>query len=162
MRYPPAMAKMVDIGRKPDVHRRAVASATVRLKASTIRAVRAGRVEKGDPLAAAEVAALHAMKTVWQVLPRTHPASGLDMADERKLSMSEVRKTISTSLGSAFGFVIALVWSNVVLGGLALTGAPMTAPKDPAGLVIGIVVALVLTIFMIVLIIVIGRWGSKA
>jgi len=38
----------------------------------------------------------------------------------------------------------------------------MTAPKDPAGLVIGIVVALVLTIFMIVLIIVIGRWGSKA
>jgi len=55
------------------------------------------------------------------------------MADERKLSMSEVRKTISTSLGSAFGFVIALVWSNVVLGGLALTGAPMTAPKDPRG-----------------------------
>ena len=84
------------------------------------------------------------------------------MAEERKLSMSEVRKTISTSLGSAFGFVIALVWSNVVLGGLALTGAPMTAPKDPLGLVTGIVVALVLTIFMIVLIIVVGRWGSKA
>jgi len=84
------------------------------------------------------------------------------MAEERKLSMAEVRKTISTSLGSAFGFVIALVWSNVVLGGLALTNAPMTAPKDALGLVIGIVVALVLTIFMIVLIIVIGRWGSKA
>jgi uncharacterized protein YacL len=84
------------------------------------------------------------------------------MAEERKLSMSEVRKTVSTSLASAFGFVIALVWSNVVLGGLALSGAPMTAPKDSVGLVIGIVVALVLTIFMIVLIIVIGRWGSKA
>ncbi len=84
------------------------------------------------------------------------------MADERRISMAEVRKTISTSLGSAFGFVIALVWSNVVLGGLALTGAPMTAPKDSIGLIIGIVVALVLTIFMILLIVVVGRWGSKA
>ena len=84
------------------------------------------------------------------------------MAEERRISMGEVRKTIATSLGAAFGFVIALVWSNVVLGGLALTGAPLTAPKDAMGLVIGIVTALVLTIFMIVLIIVIGRWGGKA
>jgi len=84
------------------------------------------------------------------------------MAEERKVSMGEVRKTISTSLAAAFGFVIALVWSNVVLGGLALSGASMTAPKDAVGLVVGIVTALVLTIFMIVLIIVIGRWGSKA
>jgi len=84
------------------------------------------------------------------------------MAEDRRISMSEVRKTIATSLGTAFGFVIALVWSNVVLGGLALTGAPMTAPKDAAGLVIGIVTALALTIFMIVLIIVVGRWGSKS
>jgi len=83
------------------------------------------------------------------------------MADEQRISMAEVRKTISTSLGSAFGFVIALVWSNVVLGGLALVGAPMTAPKDPIGLIIGIVVALGLTIFMILLIVVVGRWGSK-
>jgi len=84
------------------------------------------------------------------------------MAEERRVSMGEVRKTIATSLGAAFGFVIALVWSNVVLGGLALTGAPLTAPKDAMSLVIGIVTALVLTIFMIVLIIVIGRWGGKA
>ncbi len=84
------------------------------------------------------------------------------MAEERKISMAEMRKTISTSLGAAFGFVIALVWSNVVLGGLALSGAPLTAPKDTVGLVVGIVTALILTIFMIVLIIVVGRWGSKA
>ncbi len=83
------------------------------------------------------------------------------MAEERKLSVTEVRKTIATSLGTAFGFVIALVWSNVVLGGVALTGAPMTQPKDVTGLVLGIVVALALTIVMIVLIILIGRWGSK-
>lgn len=86
----------------------------------------------------------------------------MSLAEETKISTAEVRKTISTSLAAAFGFVIALVWSNVVMGGLSLTGAPLTAPKDAMGLVVGIVTALVLTIAMIVLIVVISRWGSKA
>src|SRR3990172_7346953 len=68
-----SMARMVDIGRKPDVKRRAVATGAIRLRPSTIRAVRSRRVEKGDPLAAAEVAALQAIKSVWQVLPHCHP-----------------------------------------------------------------------------------------
>lgn len=83
------------------------------------------------------------------------------MVEEKKLTAGEVKKTIATSLAGAFGFVIALVWSNVVLGGVALSGAPMTAPKDAMGLVVGITVALVLTIAMIIMIILIGRWGSK-
>ena len=83
------------------------------------------------------------------------------MVEERKISAAEIRKTIATSLGAAFGFVIALVWSNVVLGGVALSGAPMTAPKDWQGLVVGIIVALVLTIVMIIMIILISRWGSR-
>ncbi len=83
------------------------------------------------------------------------------MADERKISAGEIRRTIATSLGAAFGFVIALVWSNVVLGGLELAKAPMTKPTNATELVIGIVTALALTIAMIVLIIVISRWGSK-
>ncbi len=83
------------------------------------------------------------------------------MADEKKLSVSEVRRTVATSLGAAFGFVIALVWSNLVLGGLDLAGAPLTKPTDATELIIGVVTALILPIAMIVLIIVISRWGSK-
>src|SRR3990170_4940000 len=67
------MAKIVDIGRKPDVPRRAVARGEIHLRPSTVAAIRAGDVEKGDPLAAAEVAGLQAMKSVWQVLPHCHP-----------------------------------------------------------------------------------------
>lgn len=70
---PHSMAKMVDIGKKPDVYRRAEASGRIRLKPGTVLAIRRGRLEKGDALAAAEIAALHAMKAVWQVLPHTHP-----------------------------------------------------------------------------------------
>jgi len=85
------------------------------------------------------------------------------LADE-KLSMGEVRKTTATALGTAFGFVIALVWNNVVLGGLATGGIFLGATatrNDWGGWGIGVVTAVVLTVFMIILIVVIGRWGSK-
>src|SRR5437016_12917363 len=71
--HPEAMAKIVDIGRKPDVTRRAVATGTMLLRPATARAIRDGPVEKGDVLVSAEVAALHAMKSVWRVLPHCHP-----------------------------------------------------------------------------------------
>src|SRR5947208_14750378 len=64
--HPDAMAKIVDIGRKPDVKRRAVATGTILLRPATDRAIRDGPVANGDVLVSAEVAALHAMKSVWQ------------------------------------------------------------------------------------------------
>lgn len=84
------------------------------------------------------------------------------MAEEKKLSVSEVRKTISTSLAAAFGFVIALLWNNVVTGGLKVAGVDTTfASITPLGWVGYMVTALVITVVMIVFIVVIGRWGSK-
>lgn len=87
------------------------------------------------------------------------------MAEDKKISASEVRKTMATALGAAFGFVIALVWNNVVLGGLATGGINLSStatPNDWGGWGIGVVTALILTVFMILLIVLIGRWGSKA
>jgi len=84
------------------------------------------------------------------------------MAEERKISMAEVRKTISTSLATAFGLVIALLWNNVVNGGLKVAGVDTTfATITPIGWAGYVVTAIVLTVVMILLIIVIGRWGSK-
>ncbi len=84
------------------------------------------------------------------------------MAEERKISMAEVRKTISTSLATAFGLVIALLWNNVVSGGLKVAGVDTTfATITPIGWAGYVVTAIVLTVVMILLIIVIGRWGSK-
>ncbi|HYV09214.1 MAG TPA: DUF5654 family protein [Thermoplasmata archaeon] len=76
--------------------------------------------------------------------------------------MADVRKTISTSLATAFGLVIALLWNNVVNGGLKVAGVDTTfATITPTGWAGYVVTAIVLTVVMIVLIIVIGRWGSK-
>ncbi len=84
------------------------------------------------------------------------------MADDKKLSVSEVRKTISVSLAAAFGFVIALLWNEVVKAGLGVAGVNLSAgTADLVGWLGFTVVAVVITVVMIVLIIVIGRWGNK-
>lgn len=84
-----------------------------------------------------------------------------DEEEEVKLSVSEVRRTIATSLAAAFGFVIALIWKEVVLGGLSIAGINLTGGTEPVGWVYGMVTAAVLTIVMIIFIIVISRWGGK-
>jgi len=89
------------------------------------------------------------------------PGTAVQMAQEKQLSRVEIRKTIATSLGAAFGFVIALVWNNVVQGGLKVAGVNLDLTPDLFGWLSYLVTAIVLTVAMIVLIIVIGRWGSK-
>lgn len=84
------------------------------------------------------------------------------MADEKTISKHEVRLTISTALAAAFGFVIALLWKDVVTGGLKVAGIDTTfVDIDLVGWLLYMLLAVVLTVAMVVLIIVVGRWGSK-
>ena len=84
------------------------------------------------------------------------------MAEEKHLSVSEVRKTISTSMAAAFGFVIALLWNSVVQGGLKVAGVDTTLQNiSLVGWIGYLVTALVITTVMIVFIILVSRWGSK-
>jgi cyclic pyranopterin phosphate synthase len=121
--HPETMAKIVDIGRKPDVKRRAVATGTIVLRPATLRAVRRGPVEKGDVLASAEVAALHGMKSVWQVLPHCHPIP-ITSADvtfvvrkDRIVVTTKVEATYKTGveMEALYGVTVALltVWDMV-------------------------------------------------
>jgi cyclic pyranopterin phosphate synthase len=66
-------ARMVDVSAKPATAREAVARAQVRARASTIRHVTAGRVPKGDVLAAARLAGIMAAKRTPELVPLCHP-----------------------------------------------------------------------------------------
>ncbi len=66
------MAQQRDITAKPVVHRRAVVVGELGLSAATRRAIRAGAVAKGDPIAAAEIAGLLAMKRTPELIPHCH------------------------------------------------------------------------------------------
>jgi len=117
------MAKMIDIGQKPDVPRRAVATGTIHLRPATVRAIRDARIEKGDVLASAEVAALHAIKSVWQVLPHCHPIPitaanvAFDVRADRVVATTTVEATYKTGveMEALYGATVALltVWDMV-------------------------------------------------
>ncbi len=86
------------------------------------------------------------------------------MADERKLSIAEVRKTIVTSLTAAFGFVIALMWNTVVQSGFATAGIPLgttAAAGNWAGWAYFLVSALVITVVMVVFIVLLSRLAGR-
>jgi cyclic pyranopterin phosphate synthase len=74
-------AQMVDVGDKPDTARRAVARGEIRLTKSTVEAIRADDVEKGDVLATARVGAVQAVKHTWETIPMCHqiPVTNVDV-----------------------------------------------------------------------------------
>ena len=64
---------VVDIGGKPVVHRKAIATGLVHLSASSKDAIKSGKVKKGDVLEASTIAAIQAVKETPRIIPHCHP-----------------------------------------------------------------------------------------
>jgi len=64
---------MVDISPKQPILREARAVGEIRLRPRTISRLRSGRLDKGDAIAAAEIAATMAAKNTPNILPFCHP-----------------------------------------------------------------------------------------
>lgn len=64
---------MVDVSGKPDTSREAAARITLKVKPSTLAAVRAGQMAKGDVLGVARVAGIMAAKRTPDLIPLCHP-----------------------------------------------------------------------------------------
>ncbi len=91
---------MVEITGKPDVFRRARATGSIRLRASTVEAIRSGRVKKGDVLTTARLTAILAVKETPRLIPLCHPIplTGVDV--ELELGAETVQATVTvTSIG---------------------------------------------------------------
>jgi cyclic pyranopterin phosphate synthase len=66
-------AHMVDVGRKDDTQRVAVAEGHVRMERSTLAAILAGNAKKGDVLGTARLAGIMAAKKTADLIPLCHP-----------------------------------------------------------------------------------------
>jgi len=64
---------MVDISSKPEVYREATAKGQIKLKKETLKLIREGKIEKGDPLYAAKIAGVLAAKNTSSLIPLCHP-----------------------------------------------------------------------------------------
>ncbi len=79
-----------------------------------------------------------------------------------EVTISEIRKTTATSLGTAFGIVIGMIWTQVVLSAFATGGIPLTATGGTwMQWSYFVITAVVVTLICVVAIIMIGRWGGK-
>lgn len=67
------MIKMVDISKKPEQYREAIASGEIKLKPETIKLIREGRIEKGDPIQIAKLTGIQGAKFTPSVMPLCHP-----------------------------------------------------------------------------------------
>ncbi|MBS7633333.1 cyclic pyranopterin monophosphate synthase MoaC [Candidatus Bathyarchaeota archaeon] len=90
---------MVDVSDKPEIVREAQAVGTIRLKAETVKMIKAGKIEKGDPLRMAEVAGILAAKQTSTLIPLCHPLPLTKVkvqAEIKDLNSAQVLSTVKT------------------------------------------------------------------
>ncbi len=97
---PSGEARMVDVSAKSETVREAVARVTVKMKAATLAAVRAGQLVKGDVLGVARTAGILAAKRTPELIPLCHPLriTGVEVEfrfDDRKSSLG-IRARVRT------------------------------------------------------------------
>lgn len=115
--------KMVEISGKKDVRRIARASGKIVLKRETIERVKEGRVEKGNVLTTAQIAATLAVKRTPELIPMCHPLQitgvdvDFDIGEEEIEAMVEVRTIGKTGveMEAITGVAVALltIWDMV-------------------------------------------------
>jgi cyclic pyranopterin phosphate synthase len=98
---PEGRPRMVDVGDKPDTAREATAVGAIRMNESTLAAIKAQRIAKGDVLAVAQVAATMAAKRTADIIPLCHPllltAVVIHFAIDDVLSRIGVEATVRTT-----------------------------------------------------------------
>lgn len=65
--------KMVDISKKSEQYREAIAYGEIKLKPETITMIKEGRIEKGDPIQIAKLAGIQGAKYTSFIMPLCHP-----------------------------------------------------------------------------------------
>jgi len=97
---PAGDARMVDVSAKVETVREAVARVTIKMKAATLAAVRAGQLAKGDVLGVARTAGILAAKRTPELIPLCHPLriTGVDVsfADDLRRSTITVEARVRT------------------------------------------------------------------
>lgn len=66
-------ARMVDVGAKPPLRRRALAAGRISLQPATVALVRENQIKKGDVLTTAQLAGIQAAKQTPGLIPLCHP-----------------------------------------------------------------------------------------
>lgn len=112
------LAHMVDVGAKPDTHRIARASGSIRMQAATLKIIVAGTADKGDVLGVARLAAIQAAKRTADLIPLAHPIplTHVDVRFEIDATLNLVHCIATTETVGKTGIEMEAL--TAVMGGL--------------------------------------------
>lgn len=92
--------RMVEISGKRDVRRVAKAKGNIKLRKETVDHIRAGKVEKGNVLTTAQIAATQAVKRTPELIPMCHPLQITGVKVDFELRDEEVEALVEvTTIG---------------------------------------------------------------
>ncbi|WGI17201.1 cyclic pyranopterin monophosphate synthase MoaC [Methanonatronarchaeum sp. AMET-Sl] len=125
-------ASMVDISTKKNVERTAIASGEIKLKKTTIQAIKNKKIEKGNVLNTARIAGIQAIKKTPENIPLCHPIpiTGIDISFKTK--KDKIKTTIKVkSIGKTGVEMEALNGVTTTL--LTILDMVKSAEKDQHG-----------------------------
>jgi type III secretory pathway component EscT len=77
------------------------------------------------------------------------------------VTIKEIKSTVAVAIAAAFGFVIALLWKDIIVGLLQMTPFwKTTGFTDAVGAAVAVVTVLIITIICVIGIIYISKWGG--
>jgi cyclic pyranopterin phosphate synthase len=124
--------RQIDISKKQATKRIATASGRIKLRQGTIRRIRKGLIEKGDPMSLAKISGIMAAKRTSELLPLCHPLKIDSTTIETSLSPSGIEVTTTVSATEKTGLEMeALTATTVAL--LNIWDVVKTYEKDSRG-----------------------------
>lgn len=125
--------RMINVSNKDIVHRVAEAEGRIYLKGDTIKKIKEGKVKKGDPLAAAEISCILAVKKTPELIPLCHPIPLTSIDVEVDIEETSLRIWVQVTADYKTGVEMeALV--GVTAGLLTVWDMVKYLEKDEAGL----------------------------
>ncbi len=106
--------KQIDVSKKPASFRIAKASGRIRLKDSTIRSIRKGLIEKGDPMSLAKISGIMAAKRTSELLPLCHPLNIESTTIETSLSPWGIEVTATVTATEKTGLEMEALTATAV------------------------------------------------
>ena len=88
---------MVDITGKPYSYREAEAKGSILLRDETIRRIKENRIEKGNVIEVAKIAAIQAVKRTPEIVPLCHPIKVTSVDVEHSLHENSVVISVKVS-----------------------------------------------------------------
>jgi|TARA_B100001964_G_C14230258_1_gene599660 cyclic pyranopterin phosphate synthase len=108
--------KMVEISEKEDIRRIAIAQGKIKLKEETIEILKSGKIEKGNVLTTAQIAATQAVKKTSDIIPLCHPLQITGIRVNFEINNDNLKVTVKvTTIGKTGVEMEALTGVTIAL-----------------------------------------------